>query len=373
VRRLSRFLCLLPLTLAATSCFEPPVAESLLLEFLPEGLVTITAQTRIRDLDESNPALQRRIADARRAAVEGTDAWSRRFEALGPIVERGRWEKHDDRLVLWEHGATTDDPEALGRFFADTGLAVEWRRSDGRNELTLYPPAGGAATRQERQQVARSLASWSTRIAAYLQRAGELRAYLDGHPDRERPCLARVFSAYLPDEDVAATGPLSSEEDHLVHRLEDAMHEATSILEIPAGEAYSIDEMSRHVYDPFPAPLEIALPGPALESEGFAIDTNEGRSHLRAGGTSLWQALRGLENHWIAPDPMLAIVEYDLRASHDQPFDLAGFLSHDRQAPQSPTAQQVKDALTARLEPPTTYRVTWLDPNPPTADGDEPR
>lgn len=372
MRSVWRFLCLLPLALAATSCFEPPVAESLLLEFLPEGLVTITAQTRIRDLDESNPALQRRIAEARREAVEGTDAWSRRFEALGPIIERGRWEKHDDRLVLWEHGATTDDPDALGRFFADTGLAVEWRRSDGRNELTLYPPASGAGTHQERQQVARSMAAWSTRIASYLERAGELWAYLDEHPQRDRPCFARVFSAYIPDEEVEATGPLTSEEDRLIHRLEDAMHEAMSILEIPAGEAYSLDEISRHVYDPFPAPLEIALPAAVLESEGFAADPNHG-GHLHAGGTSLWQALRSLENRWIAPDPLLALVEYDLRANHDQPFDLAGFLSRGRQAPRSPTAQQVKDALTARLEPPTTYRVTWLDPNPPTADGDESR
>jgi hypothetical protein len=371
VRHLSRFLLLAPLALAATSCFEPPVAESLLLEFLPQGLVTVTAQTRIRDLDESNPALQRRIQEARRAAVEGTDAWSRRFEAFGPVIERGRWEKHEGRLVLWEHSATTDDPDSLGRFFTDTGVAVDWRRVEARNELSLYPPAAGGATRQERQQVARALVSWSTRIANYVARTGELWAYLDEHPERDRACLSRVFSAYLPDQDVEATGPLTSEEDGLVHRLEDAMHEATSILEIPAGEAYSVDEMSRHVYDPFPAPLEIALPAPALESEGFTADSSSRDNRLHAGGTSLWQALRGLENRWIAPDPMLALVEYDLRANHDQPFDLAGFLSHGRQAPQSPTAQEVKEALTARLEPPATYRVTWLDPNPPTADGDE--
>jgi hypothetical protein len=360
-----RLAALSALALAAASCFEPPVTESLLLEFLPEGLVTVTVSVRIRDIDDKNPALRRRVEEARRAALEGTDDWSRRFAAFEPKIERGAWEKDEGRLVRSEHSGTTDDPEALGRFFADTGVAVDWRRNEGRNELSLYPPAIGNANRQERQQVERALATWSASIAAYLERAGELWRYLDEHPDRARACLARVFSNYIPDEDVKATGPLTSDETELVDRLDKAMQAATSILEVAAGEAYSLDEMSRHLYDPFPAPIEIALPSPILESEGFTTATAAGDSHLHAGGTSLWQALRNLENRWITPDPMLALVEHDLRRTPDQPFDLAGFLSHERHLDASPTAAQITEALTAHLEPPTTYRVVWLDPTPP--------
>ncbi len=367
-----RLTALAALALAATSCFEPPVAESLFLEFLPEGLVTVTARIRIRDSDESNPALRRRIEEARRAALEGTDDWSRRFAAFAPKIERGAWEKDEGHLVLSEHSGTTDDPEALGRFFADSGVAIDWRRDEGRNELALYAPSTGNANRQERQQVARVLTAWSGQIAAYLERAGELWRYLDEHADRDRACFARVFSAYLPDEQVAATGPLTDDEAQLVDRLNEAIREATSILEVSAGEAYSVDEMSRHVYDPFPAPIEIALPGPVLESEGFTTRSSDRDAHLLAGGTSLWQALRGLENRWLSPDPLLALVEHDLRRTPDQPFDLGAFVSNERHFSSSATAEQLRQALTARLEPATAYRAVWLDPSPATPDAEQP-
>ena len=98
-RVVPRHAVLAALAMLGVACFEPPVAETLLLEFLPDGLMTLTARVRIRDIEESNPALRRRIEDARRDALEGTDAWSRRFEALGPVIERGEWEKHEGRLV----------------------------------------------------------------------------------------------------------------------------------------------------------------------------------------------------------------------------------------------------------------------------------
>ena len=366
-RIVPRCAALVAIALIAVSCFEPPVAETLLLEFLPDGLMTLTARVRIRDLEESNPALRRRIEEARREALEGTDAWSRRFEALGPVIERGEWEKHEGRLVSLSRSATTDDPGALSRFFADTGLAVDWRSADGRHELILYPPPSGPASRAERQRVAQALAKWSEDVSAYLGHAAALWRHLETDPDRARPALARLFSEYLPAEEVEATGELTPEESRLVENLTEAMSTVTDVLVVPRDEAYSIDELSRRIYDPFPAPIEVRVPGGILEVEGFTLAAG-GDSRLLAGGASLWQALRGIEGRWLGPDPVLALVEHDLRRAGDQPFPLADFLGRRRTMESPPSAAAVRRAIEERLSAPDSYRVTWTYPSIPTAN-----
>jgi len=247
---------------------------------------------------------------------------------------------------------------AMTRFFADSGVAVSWQRDDGHAELNLYPPAAGNATREERQVVARALSSWSALVATHLDRLSELWDYLDEHPDRARPCLARIFEPYLSDEEVRTTGELTPVEADIVERVNSAMSDVSRILEVPKGEAYSIEETSRRVYDPFPAPVEVALSGAVDEVEGFTVDGQR----LRAGGTSLWQALRGLEGRWLAPDPMLAAVEFDLQGAHERPFDLDAFVARPRRHDAIPTAEQVHEALAKKLEAPSRYRARWTEP-----------
>jgi hypothetical protein len=346
------------LALLGTSCFEPPVSESLLLEFLPEGLVAVTVRLKIREPHQSNAAVERRIEETRRAAVEGSDDWSRRFAAFAAPLERGSWEKLDGRLTEISRSATTEDPEALTRFFADTGVAVAWHREDSYAELNVYPPPSGNATREERQAVARALSSWSALVADHLQRVTEMWTYIEEHPDRARPCLARILWPSVTDDDVEATGEVTSAEAQIIERVNDAMSDVSGILQVAKGEAYSLDEMSRHVYDPFPAPIEVALPGAAEDVEGFTLDGNR----LRAGGTSLWQALRGLEGRWLTPDPMLAAVEFDLHGAPDRRFDLDAFVARPRRHGPAPSADQVRAALIEKLEAPTRYRARWAAP-----------
>lgn len=375
MRSALRWVSLATAAVIILSCFEPPVAEDLRLEFSADGLVTITALTRIRDVDESNAALQRRIEEARRAAFEGTDAWSGRFEAFGPTIERGEWEKHEGRLVSHSHSATSEDPQALSRFFADTGLVIEWRLADGRGELALYPPAAGNAGRAERQRVGRALDDWSAELAAYLASAEPLWRHLEANPDRARPCFAHLFSTYIAEQEVEATGELSAEEAGMVEELSDAIDQVTTILSVPEGEAYSLDELSRRVYDPFPAPLTVRVPGEILELEGFTTG-GDGGSDLHAGGTSLWQALRGIEGRWLSPDPAVALVAHDIARSPGQSFPLAAFLSRPRQAETAPSAHEARRALAEHLAPAPAYRLVWSQPQsqdegeqPPTADG----
>jgi hypothetical protein len=367
---LRRLAAVAVMALGTASCFEPPVAEDLRLEFLPQGLVTLTVRVLIRDGDDSNVALSRRIEEARRDALAGTDAWSRRFEAFGPVIERGEWEKHEGKLVSMSHSATTDDPEALSRFFADTGVAIEWRTREDRAELAIYPPSGGSATRQERQRVTNALDEWSQVLADYFARSAVLWRHLESNPDRARACLAHLFSEEIPEDEVNASGEISEDERRIIGEVSDAIDEVIGVLAVPKGEAYTLDELSRRVYDPFPAPIAIRVPAPILEVEGF--DSVAGGGELHAGGTSLWQALRRLEGRWLSPDPAIGLVDHDLAAS-GQPFPLTDFLTRRRTFTTPPSSGEVRKALSEGLAPVTAYRVTWSQPEDQDTDDDATR
>jgi hypothetical protein len=47
------------------------------------------------------------------------------------------------------------------------------------------------------------------------------------------------------------------------------MGQVLEILAVPRGAAYSPDEVSHLVYDPFPARLSVKLPGAPMDLEGF--------------------------------------------------------------------------------------------------------
>src|SRR3954453_14978446 len=86
---------LLLLLLSVLSCFEPPVREALRLRFLPGGAVLATSTVEIDDeeVEDANPALARRLDDARRMLLDGSDAWGVRFAAANAAAERFAWEK----------------------------------------------------------------------------------------------------------------------------------------------------------------------------------------------------------------------------------------------------------------------------------------
>lgn len=341
--------------LAFVSCFEPPVREDLRLRFLPNGAFVATSTIEITDPQDSNPALARRLAATRQAALDGTDGWGPRFASLEPGGERFSWEKRLGEVHRATRSAVVLEPESLARFFSDTSLAVTYtvRAEDKTAELTIAPGASGRATRSQRKEMERKLGDWSAEVADYLAATSALYAYLDEHPDRARPCFESLFKDLLPGGEPEGAAELPAEEQRLVGRLSEAMETVLAVLLVPQGEDHSPDEISRLVYDPFPARLIVTLPGPPLEVEGFERGAG---GELTVRGFGLWEALRSLEGRWVSPDPVLIYVE---NRGEEGSFDLDTFLQQPRRAEPSPTAKEVRQAIEGQLSPEPFYRLAW--------------
>ena len=353
------------------ACFDPPVVERLLLAFLPEGVVTVTATVEIEALDGDNRALRQRVEETRQALADGRDDWSRRLESLRPVHERIEIEKLEGKVTRAVRAGTTDDPEALRRFFADFGVHAAWNPKPEGGELTLTPGVSGRATRREREEVARALGEWSAAIAEYLEAASALFAYLDRHPGRARACFGKLFRESLSEAAAGALPAPRPAEETLLAALDGAMESVSQVLLVAPAEAYSLDEKSRRVYDPFPASLVVRVPGEVLEQQGFeppglaATAANQPASHdLRVRELGLWSALRSLEGTWLAPDPLLTLVAHDLRADREREFDLDAWLARERHAEAVPAPAEIRRRLEERLEPAEVYRVVWSSGEP---------
>jgi hypothetical protein len=360
MRRPTRLAASLGVLLTFAGCFESPVAESLLLTFLAEGGVTVTATIEIQAAEDSNPAVRRRLEETRQQVLDGQDDWSRRLAALRPVHERTEIEKIDGKIHRAAWSGTTEDAEGLRRFFSDTGVQADWNPTDLGGELRLLAGVSGRATRHERQEVERALAAWSTAIGEYIGASAKLFDYVDRHPDRARTCLGALFEGSLSEEDAESLEEPTPEESELIEAVSQAMEAVTKVLLVSPGEAYSLDEKSRRVYDPFPAPVAVRVPGEILELEGFA---STAAGELRVRELGLWSALRSLEGVWLTPDPLLAIVEHDLRRDSQRSFALEDWLSQDRHVTSEPAAAEIEHRIKQALEPEPSYRVSWSTGN----------
>jgi len=356
--RLPPFARLLPLgLLLAVACFEPPVTETIEIRFLaPEG-IGLTVSVSIADSagKDGNRALEERMDETRRSLLEGRDDWSRRIARLEPALERGSWEKHEGLLARWVRSAAFEDPRGLSDFFADTAIHPRVSEGEGWQELALGTSRPQRATREQQRVVDERLERWCETLAAYYLASAELHAHLAKNPDRARACYGHILESSLSEEEKAALPEPSEAESAILQPLEEAMGTALEVLDVAAEEAYSLDELSRIVFDPFPGTVVVRLPGPVLEAEGFAMGA-DGR--LVAPPTSLWTALRSLDGRFVAPDPMLAMVAHS-RDRERGPFDLDRLLARPRHAAAPPSAIDVGRAIRDALAPAPVYRVRW--------------
>lgn len=348
-----------------SGCFDPPVLEELRLDFGADGSVAVSSRVELSaGGKESNAAVERRLEELRAQLLAGDDPWAARFAALDAPAERFSWEKRLSELHSVWRSAYIVEPASLGRFFAGTDLHVSYEVDPAQSfaELILSPGAASRATRKQQKLVEEAFGPWSEAIAAYLARLRELYVYLDEHPERVEACFGELFSELLVEEERAALPAPNAEEDALLERLGDAMQPVWGILLIESGEDHSLDELSRLVYDPFPARLSLTLPERPSELEGAIIAETDGSFSIPEHG--LWQALVALEGQWIAPDPLPTYVRH--RGKSDG-FSLAAFLAQTRTTPSEselPSAREVRAALEEGLEPDRLYRLRWpLDPN----------
>ncbi|HEY2291756.1 MAG TPA: hypothetical protein VGM86_13740 [Thermoanaerobaculia bacterium] len=348
------------LFIAFGSCFEAPIREDLRLRFLPNGAVVATSTVRITDPEGGNPALARRLDEARRTLQEGSDPWGARFAAASPGAERFSWEKRLGTLSSASRSALITEPEGLEAFFQDTSLAVSYTLDPGRGiaELSIVPGPSNRATRRQREEMEKTLDVWTGDVAEYLQATQDLYAYLDEKPDRARPCFGALFAERLSEKEAKSLSPLTPDEKRKLDRLDAALRKVVDVLAVPEGAAYSPDEISHLVYDPFPARLSLKLPAAPQALEGF-LTAEDGS--LSVQGRGLWEALRSLEGRWLAPDPVLFYVESAQREGEGA-LDLDVFLAkprHSTSAHLLPSGHEVRAEVVSRLKPAPLYRVAW--------------
>jgi hypothetical protein len=194
-------------------------------------------------------------------------------------------------------------------------------------------------------------------VAAYIKEAGDLWAYLDENPERAHACLGTIFEDFLAADVRETLEPLTDDELARVDRLRQTMEKVVGILLVPDGADISVDELSHLVYDPFPAPLTVRLPGPPLEEpEGFMVA--DGGRTLTAAGPGLFQAFEALAGRWLTPDPALLCVQMSRRRSLDETLDLDAVLAQPRRADLA-SADEIRQAVEEQLRPVPLYRVTF--------------
>jgi hypothetical protein len=332
-------------------CYEEPVRDHLHVVFMPGPAIIVTA---VQDIGSSssaqdNAAVEARMDEARTNLDSGWDRWSRSISDLDPEAERSTVERHDGQARRGVHSALITSFRPLERFLGNQGLGAFYRDAPGVRELQLHPAGGGGATRQQRDVLDENLSSWSASVAAYLEAAAALYEYLDRAPERGYPCFAHIF-----DIDAENAGPLSDHEADLVRAAKTGTESVAEALLIPDGQAYSLNELSRLVFDTFQGRLTIAVDGPVLELEGFV----EHELFLERPQVDLWGALEDAAGLWLSPDMVTALVKPGPAEIQPEP-DPRDFAARPRRWSTPPDPGVVEGELRNRLRPESVYRVTW--------------
>ena len=350
------------LCLPLLACYEEPVRDHLHIHFAPGQAIVVTA---IRDIAPpssagDNPAVEERTDEARTDLASGWDRWSRSFSDLGAIADRSTIERHDGQPRRGIHSALLDSFRPIERLLGNEGLGALYDETGGIRELQLHPTGAGQATRQQRAMFDASLTGWSKEVSAYLEAATALYAYLDEAPERAVPCISHVFDIHAEE-----SGPLTDREDDLVRELKPTMERVAEVLLIDTGQAYSLNELSRLVFDTFQGRLTIALDGPTVDLEGFV----EGETFIERPPVSLWNSLESAVGQWLEPDLVTALVRPGPDEFQPEP-DPVSFATLRRRWAPAPNPAAVEIELSKRLKPEPVYLVRWQT-RPPIEDEDE--
>ena len=344
------------------ACWEEPVDEALEVCIAAGGEVVATARATITRDSRDREALGRRLADTRRAYEQGIDPWSRRFAALTPVRERFTWEREEGDLVRAVRTVVLTDENDLPRLFGELDAAASLAVRDGRGELDVKPgPAGARAGAEQRRRLARELEAWSAEVAAYEAALSALYRYLDGHPGETRASLAAMLHEALPDEVASEAGDPSEEAIALVEVVRTARRRVLRILDVDEGEAATLNELAREVYDPFPARITVVLPARPEETEGFVVEPD---GTLAIPRMDFLAALGRLQDRWVRPDPLQDYVRA-LRDPGRRALDVAVIAAAARRVEPVPDAAAVRDALAEALVPPARYAARWAAAVPP--------
>lgn len=424
IRRALPGVAVAALATALAGCTDDPVAETLHLEFYPpsaentqaaedesdpppdtNGYVRLEAKVSIQRhaVPEGHALIERRLNDRAEALMNGYDVWHLRFDRLyEPLADGAEWERAGRELTSYRRWALVGNPDAeLQEFFANTpirpSLAV-WDNERPEPDQQRPPPrtvslelvfdGGTQATAGEADTVERGLRGFAVDAARYHRRVAALWRYMDENPGRRFECLRALFAAArgeeLPESTLVAaprelapnTAPpapaerpqdqpaLRNLELELVERLLEAGEPLLEIFEVPDDDAFTLRELSRRVFDPFPAVITVLPDGPVTEAVGFA----ESGDGWTIPSLDLWRAFRSLEGRFVSPDPLLFLLDTDGNdfgcdeqddACKDRERVFA-FLERGAFDARPGSSLVIRRALETELQPLDVYRLTWI-------------
>lgn len=345
------------LCLPLVACFEEPVTEHLHLTFHGDGTVIATVVQEIAPSDRSpeNRALADRIEESREALEYNLDPWSQRFANLEPLAEHQSIERVEGELRRWIHSAVFGSFDIFLPLVEADGLTGNLAGDDRAVELSLLPTGGSRATYSQRQEVERRLGEWSDQLAEYLGAVHDLYDYLDRRPDRAVHCFAHVLDLH---EGLGETGPLSPTEEELVTQVKESMEWVAAAILVADDQAFSLNELSRLVYDPFPTRLTVAVDAEVLSAVGF-IDRG---GIFERPPVDAWNALRSLEGRWISPDLVTAVAAPAPDDQQPEP-DVLMLASTPRYFSSAPTSAEVETAIFGELVPEDMLQLRWSAPD----------
>jgi len=345
-------LCCLPLT----ACFEEPVREHVHLTIRDDDpvIVTVVQEVASSDVAQGNLKLAYRLDESRDTIEQNLDPWSRRFALLAPLAERLTIERLDGELRRSIHSAVLPSFDEAVRLLEADGLTGSLTRVGASSEVQLFPTGGSRATYLQRQDAERKLEEWSEILADYFEAVADLYAYLEERPDRAVPFFAHIFDKH---EGLGVTGPLDETEEDLLAQAKTTMEEVALALLVADADAFSLNELTRLVYDPFPARLTIAVEGQVLSVKGWV----EEDGFFERPAVDAWNALRSLEGRWISPDLVTAVAAPVSEDQQPDP-DVLFFASLPRRFSSPPAAGEVEAAILAELVPADEFALRWRSP-----------
>jgi len=355
-----RVILFFPLVLIITACFEPPVQERLDLIFLPDHLITLRVTSRIEEPagTADNETLTRRLQESRKEILEGWDLWTRRFERMAALRERTVFERTGGKLIRYEHEVVISGPESLRGFFDYTDLRTYYSEREGNAEFSIVAADSTRATREQRKRVDDVLDPWCVSIVDYLDRLRTLYRYVESNPERARTCMGHLLNDILSAETRSGLDDLTEVEQEMVQPVEDAMADVYRVLLVNQGEAFTLNELSDRVFNPFPAEFHVSVPGKILETEGFTLDPD---GTLTTPGLSIWNSYRILQDELAHPDPLSILIETHLTRTRSS-FDLDPVIAEPRSVHPPATAPDLRTKIDVALTPAPLYRVKWKIP-----------
>ena len=147
---------------------------------------------------------------------------------------------------------------------------------------------------------------------------------------------------------------MSANDEDLIKALKQPMERVADALLIDTGKAYSLNELSRLVFDSFQGRLTVAVDGPVLEVEGFIERT----SFYERPPVELWRALENASTTWISPDLVTSMVVPGTDNAQPE-VDPISFAALPRRWSPAPDAWTVESEIRAHLQPEEICRLRW--------------